>query len=551
MKKVILFSFLILFVVVGVVGYWYWQKNIYSKEVLKLEILSQDQVQAGEEIEYLIRIKNNGDVRLEDPELIFQSPEHSILEDYSDQRITQKIEDIYPGEERTYSFRARLFGKENDTLEAKAWLNYRPKNLKARYESETSFVSRIKFVPLTFEFDLPSRVESGEKMDFSLNYFSNVDYLLEGLRVKVEYPEGFKFESSSPQALDETEWSLPSLYRASGGRIEIKGILEGEEGEQKVFRAQLGIIRDGAFWLLKEASQGVKIVEPSLYISSLINNTQDYKAEAGDLLHYEIFFRNIGKKPVEKKFMIASLEGEFFDLSTLKSDRGEFGRGDNTILWDWKNIPELRFLDADKEGKVEFWIRLKDSIDFKMKNPKLKVRVNLAGVEKTFETKINSKVELFQRAYFNQEFFPNSGPLPPKVGETTEYVILWQIRNSWNDLRNVKVKAVLPKNVSPTGKIFPSNAKFTYDSDSGEVIWNIGDVGAWESFENSPTSTLAFQIAFTPDSSQKGRTPVLIKEAEILGEDTFTSEIIHEVVEARDTALPDDETVAKAQGVVQ
>jgi hypothetical protein len=550
MRKIILF-FTVLFLIAGAVGFWYWQRNDYSKDILKLEILSQEQVQAGEEVEYTVRLKNNGEIRLEDAELIFQAPKQSILEDYSDNRVTRKIEDIYPGEERTYSFKARLFGKEGDTLEAKAWLDYRPKNLKARYESQTSFVSKIKFVPLTFEFDLPSKAEDGEGLDFSLNYFSNINYLLKDLRIKITYPQGFQFESSKPQALDETEWSLPSLYQASGGRIEIKGKLEGQEGEEKVFKAQLGMIRNGEFWVLKEASQAVEIVEPSLYVSTLINNSQDYKAEAGDFLHYEIFFRNIGKRPIEKKFMIASLEGDFFDLSTLKSARGEFGKGDNTILWDWKTVPQLRFLDAGQEGKVEFWIKLKNDVDIKVKNPLLRVKVNLAGVEKTFETKINSKIELTQKAYFNQEFFPTEGPLPPRVGESTKYVILWQLSNTWNDLRNVKVKAVLGENVSPTGKLFPEDAKFTYDPDSREVIWNVGELKAWESFENSSTSTLAFQIALTPSKSQKGTSPILVEQAEVVAEDSFTSEIITQEASAVNTALPDDETVSSQQGIVK
>lgn len=549
-RAVVIFI-LVIFVLVGIVGFWYWQRNIYSKEVLKLEILSQEEVSAGEKIEYLVKLKNNGKVRLENPELVFQAPDHSILEGEEGLRVTQKIEDIYPGEERTYRFGARLFGKENDTLAAQALLTYQPKNLKALFESKTTFTTRIKFVPLTFEFDLPSRVEKGEAVDFTLNYFSNIDYLLENLRLKIEYPEGFEFLEASPPALDETEWSLPSLFRALGGRVEIKGRIEGEEGESKVFRAQLGMMKDGEFWLLKESSKAIKIVEPSLHISSLINNSQNYTANIGDILHYEIFFRNIGSRPVEKKFLIASLEGEFFDLETLKSNKGEFGSGDNTILWDWKNVPPLRFLGESEEGKVDFWVRVKEGVKSKVENPVLEVKINLAGVEKTFETKINSKAQLTQKVYFEQEFFPNSGSLPPEIGKTTQYVVLWQIKNSWNDLRNVKVKSVLPSGVKPTGKLFPEEAKFTYDSSSGEVIWNIGDIGAWQSFENSATSTLAFQVEFRPSPAQQGKTPLLIEEAEVLAEDVFTGDILQEKVSGVDTTLPDDDTVSEVLGRVR
>lgn len=548
MKKFLIFFTLFLFIGIGILGFWYWQRNIYSKEALKIEILAPETAQAGEEIEYLVKLKNNGKIRLENPQLIFQAPEHSILKDYPTNRIIKEIEDIYPGEERTYSFLARLFGPENQTMKAEALVIYQPKNLKASYESKTTFTSKIEFVPLTFEFDLPPKVEKEEEITLFLNYFSNLDYFLESLRVKIQYPPGFIFQDSSPQALDQTEWPLPSLTQASGGRIEIKGKIEGKEGEEKIFRAQLGMIKDGQFLLLKETQQSLKIVEPSIYLSFLINNSQNYIAEAGDLLHYEIFFKNIGKKPIQKKFLLASLEGEFFDLFTLKSKKGEWGKGDNTILWDWKNISDLRFLDVGQEGKVEFWVKLKKEPPFKIKNPKLKVKINLAGLEKIFETKINSKIEFYQKVYFHQEFFQNQGPLPPQVGEKTEYVVVWQIKNSWNDLGKVKVKARLPKNVHLSGEIFPSEAKFTYDSQSKEVIWNIDEIPAWPAEE---FLTLAFQIELLPDSSQQGETPLLIEEGEIFAQDLFTGEILKEKAEEINTTLPDDETISPQQGIVE
>jgi hypothetical protein len=550
MRKFLIAFILILFAVVGAVGFWYWQKNQYSREILKLEILGPEGVQAGDEVEYLVRFKNNGKVRLENPELIFEYPRHSIPQGEKSLRVIKKIDDIYPGEERIESFKARVFGKENDVLEAKAYLSYQPKNLTARYESKTSFTSQIKFVPLTFEFDLPLKAENGEEIKFSLNYFSNIDYILDNLRVRAEYPDGFHFIGANPKPLDGNIWDLPALSQADGGRIEIDGTIGGQEGEQKIFRAQLGIIRDNEFWPLKETAQSVQITEPSLYISQLINGSQNYIANPGDLLHYEIFFKNIGKKPIQKKFLFSKLEGELFDLSSLKSEKGEIGRGDNSVLWDWKQVSTLRFLEPDEEGKVEFWVKVKEDIDKKIENPVLRNKVTIAGTQKVFETKINSKIELAQKVYFQQEFWENSGPLPPKVGESTTYTVVWQVKNSWNDLGKVKVKSTLPKNVKPTGKIFPEDAKFTFDSKSREVIWNIGELKAFQGFDGIPL-TFAFQIEFTPESSQKGETPNLIGEAQILGEDTWTSEILQEKADPVDTTLPNDETVSEEQGTIE
>ncbi len=552
-KAIIFIIFIIIIAGVSAAGYWYWQGQQYSKEVLKVDILGPDQIQAGEEVEYLVKFKNNGNVRLEQPELIFQYPDNAFPVEGKELRITEEIEDIYPGEERVVSFKAHIFGKEGDVLKAETWLSYQPKNLTARYESKTSLTTQIKTVPFTFEFDLPLKVEQGERIDFSLNYFSNIDYLLENLRVKIEYPDGFEFLSSKPTALDNTDWDLPVLTQADGGRIQIEGILDGNEGAKKAFKAQIGLVNNNQFVLLKESSQSVEIVEPSLYISQLINGSQNYPANVGDMLHYEIFFKNIGRSPIQKKFLFVKLDSDFFDLNSLKSDKGEFGRGDNSIIWDWKVVPSLKFLDSNDEGKVDFWVNVKDgSAGRKIKNPLLQNKVTVAGTDKLFEIKINSGVELEQKVYYQEEVFGNSGPLPPQIDQKTTYTVFWQIENSWNDLENVKVKTQLPSSVSVTGRFFPDNAKFTFDSQSREVLWNVSKVDAFQgSGEEGSPLTLAFQIEFVPDAFQRGRTPWLVKDTEIIGTDSFTLDIIEEKADGVNTTLPDDQTVSSGQGIVE
>jgi len=208
-------------------------------------------------------------------------------------------------------------------------------------------------------------------------------------------------------------------------------------------------------------------------------------------------------------------------------------------------------LDAGEEGKVEFWIKVKEE-DFsqEIKNPVLKDKILISEAEKEFEIKVNSKLVVWQKAYFQEEFFGNSGPLPPRVAETTTYTILWQLENYWNDLSNVKVKAVLPSNVRPTGKIFPEDAKFTFDPASREAIWNIGDVAAYQGIGKVPL-TLAFQVALIPDLDQKGKTASLIKEVEAIGQDKFTQDILSSKFPELDTSLPDDETITEQQGIVE
>jgi len=539
----------------GIFGLWNWQRNSYSKDILKLEVLGPTEIILGQEIEYAIKYKNNGNFRLDDPELILDPPAHSLADGKALERKTlgksELGEAIYPGEEKTVSLKLRLLGKEGEKGTLEVSLSYRPKDLKARYESSTTFTTIIKQVPLTLEFDMPTKNESGEDFVTRINYFSNVGYPLLGLRIQVEYPPDFEFVSSVPKSLEKTEWEIPVLNQSQGGRIEISGKIQGEVGQAKLFKAKLGVWQGGEFILLKEAEKGVELIKPSLYIRQEINNNPEYLASPGDWLHYEIYFKNIGEDDLNNLFLISKLDGEAFDFSTIKSDLGNYQAGDNSIVFDWRRFPKLQYLPPMEEGKVDFWVKLKDDLG-NVNNPTLTNKIFLSQVRQEFTTKISSKLDGMQRGYFQDEVFGNSGPMPPQAGQTTTYTVIWQVKNYYSDVKNVKMMAVLPAQVILTGRMFPEEgaSKFSFDSQSREIVWQVGDLKRGEGVF-SPSPNITFQVSLTPESYQRGRTAEIVGEAQISGEDGWTENTINTKTSSITTALPDDKSVSREMGIVQ
>ncbi len=562
MKGKLIKVIIILTIILGVAGFWYYQRNIYSKEILRVEILGPEEVEMAQEIEYIVKYKNNGNIRLEEPKLIFEYPKNSIVveeeirsenqealpQEEVSPRQEKELEDIYPGQERTFHFKARLLGRENEAKIAKAWLSYKPKNLKTRYESATTFTTLIKSVPLTFEFDFPSKVEPGRKTLFRLNYFSNIDYPISNLRVRIEYPAGFEFFESQPKSLGKTEWEIPLLNKAGGGRIEVSGILRGEVQESKIFRANLGIWQEGEFVLLKETTKGIEITRPSIFLSYQINNSPQYSACPGDYLYYEVFFKNTGEEGLENLFLVVQLEGGVLDFDTLQAGAGQFQKGSNSIIWDHITVPQLRLLSSMEEGKVGFWVRVKD--DFSLKNPQIKTKISLSEAKEEFITKINTKLAISQRGYFDKGAFKNYGPLPPRVGSTTTYTIFWQAKNFYNDVKNLKVKANLPLQVRLTGEISSKEAKFSFDSVSREIVWEIGELTAGKGI-SGPEPEISFQVALTPDSAQRREIPELISQVRIIGEDVWTGEKVEATADPVNASLPDDPTISEEMGKIQ
>ncbi len=406
-KKTIFILFIL--VAIGFTVFWNYRETIFSKEILKLEILGQDNAKMGDEIEYTVKYKNNGNFVLENPKIIFELPDNSLTED-GKIRFTQNLKDIYPGNEDFVKFKGRLFGKEGDLKVARTIISYTPRNLSARYESDTTFTTKIDSVSITLTYDMPSKIEKGKEVSYSINYFSNIDYPLENLSVKIDSVKGFNFKSSNPISLDNLEWKLNILNKGQGGRIKIIGTVTADAESHLNFTSKIGMWQNGVFVIIKEANQDVETIQVA-------------------------------------------------------------------------------------------------------------------------------KLELLQKVYYStQNGIENSGPIPPKVGEPTTYSVKWQVKNYFKDIKNLKVKTVLPQNVSLQDSMFPENqaSNFSFDSGSREIVWLAGDLSPDSSIE------LIFQIAIIPDLSQKGRLADLIGQATVFGEDQSNGTTIQNNAQTVNTTLPDD-----------
>ncbi len=551
------FKVLIVFaLVLAAVGYGFWRKNIYSKEELKLEIFGPREAALGQEVEYVVKYKNNGDFRLESPSLVFTAPDFSIKDD---KIFTKEVLDaeklggaIYPGEEKSYTFKFRVAGKAGEAKIAKASVSYQPKNLSARYESSTTFTTIMKEAPLDLEMDLSSTVEADKSFHLKINYFSNVDWLLTDLRVSVDYPAGYSFSQSSPKSFDKNEWVIPVLNKNQSGTIDIVGQLSGSLDEGKVFRARIGMWKDGQYMQLREIEKGARIVKPTVALRQTINGDANYTAKPGEWLHYEVYYKNVSDKELYNLVLVDSLEGDLFDLTTIKSETGSFRPGDNSLVFDWKQNSQLAYLPMANEGKVEFWIKLKDDLS-RLNRPELANKVMIGPAREDFVTKISSKLELAQKAFYSDEIFGNTGPLPPQAGMATTYTVTWQAKNYYSNVKAAAVRAILPPEAQfVSGKIFPEiqTAGLTYNEATREIVWNIGDMVAGQGLVSSPLN-VSFQIAVSPMNSQIGGTAGIIGQAVIRGSDEWTEAMLESAAPVLDTASLSDPILTENSGIVQ
>lgn len=503
-------------------GAFIWNRNSYSKSTVRLEVLAPKEVETGQEVTYKVIFKNSGSAVLENVRLAFEFPGGSILKDGGALRKNVEIDDIYPGQEGSYDFVARLFGREQEALEAKAELAYTPRNLTATFRSSTSFSSVVSFVPLTFEMDVPSRAPAGQLLEFSFNYFSNIDFPVSDLRIQVQYPDGFEFQSSNPVSLSQNEWALELLNRADGGRISVKGVLSGGAGDDKLFKAVLGTWKEGEFTTLKEVTKGVEVVAPQLFVSQIVNGSVAHVASPGEFLNYEIYFKNVSDQNFQNLYLVADLSGRPFDFDSVSVANGSFNKSSSSIIWEAGSNPKLRFLGKGEEGRVAFSAKVQDGWDVaspQEKNFTIRTTVQLSEAKEEFEVKVNSELAITQSAHYQDATFSNTGPNPPQAGQATTYTVLWRSSNLYNDVRSATVRASLPQGVEMTGSVYPSASSVVFDSASREVVWEIGGMGA-SSGVLTPAPSVAFQVRTNGSSSD------IISQATITAEDDYTGRLL-------------------------
>ncbi len=526
-NKIVLTLVSILIVLVGIAGFMFTRSS-FSKEMLKLEIIGPDEISAGKEQEYIFKFKNNSNNTLEQLRLNIEFPQYSIVPESPSNMIvveSDKIESVSPGREGTIKIKARIFGKESDNFSIKASLTYSPKGLTARYSSKAEKQLRIKEVPISFEHDAPSRIETGKDLSIDLNYFSHIDYPLSDLAIEIQYPTGFDFVGSKPKAMDSNKWEIDSLSENSGGRIAIDGILYGQSLERKTFKAKIGIYLDGEFVELKNQEFDIAIKESMMEITQTINGEQKTIASPGETLNYEISFKNTGEGVYKDLSLAIKLKGEMFDLSTLKAQGAQTKEGESAIIWTGEQIPDLKILAPGEIGKVNFSVKVSSDSERKISEPALIDKIIIGETQQEFRLKLNSYIGLNFRAISHDEVFDSAGPIPLEVGKKSELTIVLDPVNYFNAMENVKIKGVLPENVSYTGKAAPEAYinNLTFDSQSRELVWNAGEFEAGTGI-GSDKKVLTFQINITPTAEQKNQYAQIIKNLKITGTDKWTGQ---------------------------
>jgi hypothetical protein len=136
------------------------------------------------------------------------------------------------------------------------------------------------------------------------------------------------------------------------------------------------------------------------------------------------------------------------------------------------------------------------------------------------------------------------GPIPPKVGQTTTYTIVWSVKTQGSPIAGASLTTLLPSYVVYTG-VTTDGSAFQYDASSHTVTWNLGDLAAQSNRSG------AFQLSLTPSSSQKGSVPALTGKATFAGYDRSAGVSVSSTIDALTTEMPSEPGYTATDASVQ
>lgn len=547
-------------IVLGVGLYFFRDKilpgnNIISSKNIEISTEGPSSIKAGSRSKWYVVITNKNKVNLELADLVVDYPANTLSVDSTElKRERRTLGLISPGQTVKEELNAYVFGNENENKDLFISLEYRPEDSNAIFVKELVQSLTISQSPIGVSMNLPSEIESGQRMDIAVEYVSNSEILLRNLALKMEYPPGFQYIESNPAPVKGNDtWSVGDLAPNEKRVLKIKGILEGQDMIELAVKASIGVLnRNGDISFFGSVANSAILKKPFLNFYFRIQNEDVEAVRSGERVTVTIPFKN--NLPVEVRNVVIStkLVGETINRRSVYAVNGFYRSQDDTVIWNVSSMPELKAISPGGSGSAKLAfstiepVPVAGSADknftFFLKGEIVGIRSGDSGqaieiksaAEK--EIKIITKTQLASRALYYSGPFSNSGPIPPKAGEETMYTIVWSITNFYNDISGATVRASMPSYVRWLGVVEPASEDIFYDVVTGEIVWKPDFLEAGTGILR-PAKEVSFQIGFLPGPNQIGTAPQLISQSSLEAKDNFTGTVLRDYKTALTTNL--------------
>ena len=564
----------IIVIIVLILGYVIW--NSITSRGVAFSILGPDDIQSGNISEFTFKYVNNANIALEDCSIDITLPEGVIQTENSlKQTLSIYLGEILAKTSAEKSINLMVIGEPRTAKIIEATFNYRPKGLSSSFAKKDIKTVLISGSSFNLNLDTPQKVFIGQAFPLEINWSNLTTKTFDKVELRAEWPSGFSFISANPDVTKEqgtnNNWLIGAINPTGQGKINVQGAINGQDGETKRISLTLGITQNNKFLPLATAQGFITLISNPLKLSVFVNGDSDYNANLGDKLDFTITYENNYSSSLRDLRITTQFTGDAFDFSTLKAPGADFSSRLQTLTWAGSRVSSLYVLNPGTKGTLNFSVKLKQDWPMKslaQKNIILEVNTTIKSSSVPEELgyqalpqasslntiKLNSNCVINIGSYFRDPpaLIVNTGRLPLKVDQPTDFTIHWKIVNTYNAVNNVTVMTTLPLWSEWTNQVagnYGPNPP-SYDNNTRQITWTVPVVSAG-SGSITPAYEAVFQIRVTPLSSQINQGIELINETNFTATDSFTLKNINITYPAVKSERLTDATVIPNDGIVR
>lgn len=542
----------------------------FTPDRVFVELSGPTEVASGEEVTYRVLWKNTNTLGAQNAELSVTLPESFRIgssEGFSVEGNTMRmfLGDLGPRGSGEIRFSGKFYGSKGELSYIRSNVRFSPYGLSSQFDTRSQRGITIASSPLFLDTIVPLEAASGNTVEYVINYKNESDIPYPNVRIRAEYPDGFRFAQAVPQQTEgDNIWRLGNILPGATGEIRIRGTLYGESDQAKLFRAAIGVLQgDGDFVAYEQEERSTRMIVSPFFIAQQVNGRDDLSAQPGDMLRYVVSYVNQGDIGLRDAIITVEIPPDLLDMTRLSAERGGFYDGAKSVLvWNASVLPELARVEPNEGGTVRFSVPLRKDIPTtpegerhlsvktlaKIDSPDIPFLIssNKVIASNLLEVRVGSVFDFSVSGFHTETDIPNTGPIPPKVGEETTYMLRFRAVNYLNDLSDAKVTIILPPGVRYTGQYLPESEPILFNERTGELVWSIGSMfGGGRSARE-----LSIQVAVVPGPDKIGETMELLQRADFEARDTFTDEIIRASSDRKTSALTEDGGIPYDGGVV-
>lgn len=544
--------------------------NTVSGEKIDIDILGNSFVAGGAALPLQVEVTNRNSSALELADLIIEYPKGSGLEAGGETvKLREPLGTIAAGATKAATTEVVLFGERGSTKDIRVSVEYRAQDSNAIFVKERLFSVTISSSPISLAVQAPTESNVDRTIELTVRTTVAPGTPTEGLRLEVQYPPGFRFESADPEPVfGTTLWSLEGATPGEEEVISIRGAMLGVEGDERSFRIYAGAANPG-----DQSKVGVsynsllhtlRIQRPGLEARLTVNDQTSGEAtlKPGETVSGSIEWVNNTATRIDDVELRLELSGNAFNEDGVNAFGGFYDTAAEAITWNKSTYAQFSSIQPGERGTVPFVITSLPSAELLLlSNPEIAFDVSISGSTVSGSSrmsidsaerkiaKVSSDARLSAVSSHLSGPFENSGPVPPVAERETTYAVTWRLTNSTSQIADAEVRATLPVYVRFTGLVSPAGEQVTYDESTREIRWRAGAVSRGVGTA-SAARQVSFQVALTPSGSQAGSVPALTSQARLSARDVYTGASLSATAAAVSTRTQGDAGSSAADGVV-